>query len=91
MARKTKMREDTSETAFRVLQEAVGERPKTLPPDQRTEKNPEAVRRGRKGGKKGGKARSKALSSKEKTASARKAAEDRWINRPTSSTDNVTE
>jgi hypothetical protein len=51
MARKTKLREDTAETAFRVLQEAIGEKPKTPPPGKRTEKNPEAVARGRKGGR----------------------------------------
>ncbi len=45
-----KLREDTAETAFRTLQEAVGERPKTIP-GQPGDKNPEAVKRGRKGGK----------------------------------------
>jgi hypothetical protein len=40
------LRPDVSETAFRVLQEAIGERPKTPPPAERTEKNPEGVRRG---------------------------------------------
>ncbi len=49
----SKLRPDVAETAFRVMQEAIGERPKTLPPGEREEKNPEAVKRGRKGGRKG--------------------------------------
>lgn len=49
---KPKLRPDAAETAFRVLQEAIGERPKTKPPGQRpdNEKHPEAVKRGSKGG-----------------------------------------
>ena len=47
-----KLRPDVAETAFRVLQEAVGEAPKTLPPSERTEKNADAVKRGRKGERK---------------------------------------
>ncbi len=48
-----KLREDVAERAYRTLQEALGERPKTVPPSERTEdqKNPEAMRRGRKGGR----------------------------------------
>jgi len=73
-----KLREDTAETAFRVLQEATGERPKTLPPDQRTKKNPEAVKRGRKGGLKGGKSRAGKLSDDERAKAATIAALARW-------------
>lgn len=73
-----KLREDTAETAFRVLQEAIGERPKTAPPGQRTEKNPRAVKQGRKGGRVGGKARAAALSPGQLKASAKKAARKRW-------------
>lgn len=32
-----KLRDDANETAYRVLQEALGERPKTRPPEERTE------------------------------------------------------
>ena len=72
-----KLREDANETAFRVLQEATGEQPKTPPPGERTEdqKNPEAVKRG----KKGGIARRGKLSPKRRKAIARKAAAARWI------------
>ena len=61
MPRRRKLREDAAETAFRTLQEAIGERPKTLPPGERTEKNAEAQRRGAKGGKRGGRARAEKL------------------------------
>lgn len=56
-----KFRPDVAETAFRVTQEATGEAPKTLPRSERTEKNADAVERGRTGGKKGGLTRAKKL------------------------------
>lgn len=74
----TKLRPDVAETAFRVMQEAIGEAPKTLPPSERTEKNPDAVARGQKGGKKGGAARRKSLSASERKAIAKRAAQARW-------------
>lgn len=73
----SKLREDTAETAFRTLQEATGERPKTVP-GERPEKNPRAVKRGKKGGKKGGRVRAQNLSEEEKSESARNAARQRW-------------
>jgi hypothetical protein len=77
----SKLRPDVAETAFRVFQEAIGEKPKTLPPGERTEKNPEAVKRGRKGGAKGGSARAAGLTGKRRSAIAKKAARARWRNR----------
>jgi hypothetical protein len=73
-----KLRPDMAETAFRVMQEATGEAPKTLPPGEREEKNPEAVKRGSKGGKKGGKARAKKLTEEERSRAAITAARARW-------------
>lgn len=73
-----KLRPDVNEIAFRVVQEATGLAPKTLPPDERTEKNPEAVRRGKKGGEIGGYARADALSETQRSKSAKKAAKARW-------------
>jgi hypothetical protein len=75
-----KLREDVAERAYRTLQEALGERPKTVPPSERTEdqRNPEAVKRGTKGGKRGGKARTDALTPKERSEAARLAASARW-------------
>ena len=73
-----KLRPDMAEVAFRVFQEAVGEAPKTLPPKERTKKNPDAVKRGRKGGQKGGKARSQKLTDAQRSLAARVAAVARW-------------
>jgi hypothetical protein len=73
-----KLREDMAETARRVFLESIGEATKTFPPDERTEKNPEAVKRGRKGGKKGGKARADKLSARERSALAKRGARARW-------------
>jgi len=48
-----KIRPDVAETAYRVMLEATGQAPKTAPPNEReaTDKNTEAVRRGKKGGR----------------------------------------
>jgi hypothetical protein len=73
-----KLRPDAVEIAFRVMQEATGEAPKTLPPADRTEKNADAVKRGRKGGAVGGKARAKSLSPAKRSKLAKRAAKARW-------------
>lgn len=75
-----KLREDTAETAYRVLQEAIGDKPKTKPPEERSEdeKDPEAVKRGKQGGSKGGKARAESLSERKLRQIAKKAARARW-------------
>jgi len=72
----TKLRPDANEIAFRVLREATGEAPKTVPGEGA--KNPEAVKRGAKGGKKGGVARAENMSERERTKSATLAALARW-------------
>lgn len=73
-----KLRPDVAETAFRVMREATGEAPKTLPPSERKEKNADAVERGRKAGKKGGKRRAAKLSDEERAKGATIAALARW-------------
>lgn len=77
-----KLRPDAAEIAFRVMQEATGEAPKTLPPAERTEKNAAAVKRGAKGGSKGaakgGNARATKLSDEERAKSSTSAALARW-------------
>ena len=75
-----KLREDTAETAYRTLQEAIGEREHTKPPKDRSDedKKPEAVDRGRKGGRRGGKARTEALTPKQRKEAAMIAANARW-------------
>lgn len=78
--RKPKLREDVAERAYRTLQEALGERPKTVPPSERTEeqKNPEAVKLGWAGGKRGGRVRAKKLTAARRKAIAQQAARGRW-------------
>lgn len=73
-----KLKPDVAETAFRVMREATGEAPKTLPPEERTEKNAEAVRRGSLGGKKGGRSRARSLSKAKRANIAKKGAAARW-------------
>jgi hypothetical protein len=48
-----KLRPDANQTAHRVMMEATGQAPKTLPPHEREaeDRNPEAVARGKKGGR----------------------------------------
>ena len=77
---KTKLRPDMSETAHRVMLEATGQAPKTIPPSERedSDKNPEAVARGAKGGRIGGKARADALTDEELSRAAITAAHARW-------------
>lgn len=76
----TKLRADVNEIAHRVMLEATGQAPKTVPPSERTdeEKNPEAVKRGKKGGEKGGEARAEALTDEEREEIAQTAALARW-------------
>ena len=79
-----KLRPDAAEIAFRVMQEATGEAPKTLPPSERKaeEKNPVAVKRGKTGGKKGarkgGNARAEKLSAEQRSDIASLASAVRW-------------
>lgn len=80
MPKRSSKREDANQSAFRTLQEATGEKPKTDPkakPDLKG-KNPAAVELGRLGGLKGGVARAKKLSSEQRSRIARKAAKKRW-------------
>jgi hypothetical protein len=70
------LRKDVNELAFETVRAMLGEGPKPLPPGER-EKNPEAVKRGRKGGKR----RKSSLSPEQRSAIAKKAAEKRWEKR----------
>ena len=75
-----KLRPDAAEIAFRVMQEATGELPKTKPPSERTtsERNVVAAKRGASGGRKGGRARSESLTPAQRKAIAKNAAAKRW-------------
>lgn len=80
MPKRSSKREDANQAAFRILQEATGEQPKTDPeakPDPKG-KNPAAVALGRLGGLKGGKARAASMSPAKRKAIAKKAAAKRW-------------
>lgn len=77
MPKRPKLRPDMNEVAYRIVQAATGQGPHPQPPGGE-EKNPEAVKRGRKGGKKGGKARAIALTKRERRAGAALAARARW-------------
>lgn len=72
-----KEKPDANQNAFRILQEATGEQPKTEPPK---EKNPAAVALGRLGGLKGGKARAASMTKEKRSEIAKKAARTRWKN-----------
>lgn len=69
---------DVNQNAFRLVQEATGQAPKTAPP----EKNPAAVALGRLGGAKGGKARAAALTATQRKEIATTAAAARWKRSP---------
>lgn len=77
---KKKRPTDISQLAYQIVQEATQEPQGQLQSIGR-EKNPAAVALGRLGGLKGGPARAKKLSSKKRTAIARKAAKSRWANK----------
>lgn len=81
MPRPPKLRPDLNETAFDIARAATGEGARRVAPTERTEKNPEAVERGRKGGKKGGAARAKKLTPEQREEIAQVAALARWKKR----------
>ena len=66
---------DINQLAKRILDEAVGDEPKTEPPPV---KNAAAVALGKLGGKKGGAARAAALTPEQRSDIAKKAAAGRW-------------
>ena len=72
---------DVNELARQIVDEAVGDAPKLDPNEG---KDPAAVALGRKGGLKGGKARAAKMTAKERSEAARKAAQARWAQHPSS-------
>lgn len=86
--RKKKTREDTIETARRVVEQAIGEplNPKAeepapeSPPEEDT-RNPAAVALSKLGASKGGKARAERLTPEQRSEIARDAAKARWSNK----------
>lgn len=74
--RSRKRPRDPNQLAKLIVDLATGEAEDTSPED--AGKNPAAVELGRKGGLKGGKARAAKMTAKERSESARKAAQARW-------------
>lgn len=70
---------DVNQLAKRILDEAIGDEPKTEAPAQQP-KNKAAVALGKLGGKKGGAARAAKLTAEQRSAIAKKAATERWSN-----------
>jgi hypothetical protein len=73
--RSSKRPRDINALAKRIVDEAVGDAPKTT-------KDPLAVELGRRGGLKGGKARADSLSPERRVEIARRAAAARWGDKP---------
>lgn len=73
--KRTNPRKDFTQTAFDVVQHAIGEAP---PAPEIDPKKKAAIESGRKGGKKGGAERAKKLTAEERSEIAKKAAETRW-------------
>ena len=66
---------DINQLAKRILDESIGDEPKTEPPPA---KNQAAVELGKLGGKKGGAARAAKLTPEQRSEIAKKAASKRW-------------
>ena len=82
MPRRSSTDRDFAVTAFRVVEQAIGEHMDGTPlEDPDAGKNPAAVALGRLGGAKGGKARASKLSPAKRKAIAKKAAKARWKNK----------
>lgn len=70
---------DMNQLAKAILDEAMGEAPKTEPPPV---KNAAAVELGKLGGKKGGAARALKLTPEQRSDIAKRAAQGRWSKQP---------
>jgi hypothetical protein len=86
-ARKDNKRRPTDPNllARSVMEDLIGEKwdgtPLEKPPEER-KKNPAAVALSKLGASKGGKARAESMTAKQRSASAKKAAQARWKKRP---------
>ena len=79
MPKRSSKDHDFAVNAFRIVEQAIGEKMDGTPlPDPDKGKNPAAVALGKLGGKKGGKARAAKLSPAKRKSIAKKAAAARW-------------
>lgn len=69
---------DLNQWAKRMVDIATGDAEDREPTPEEQGKDPAAVALGRKGGLKGGKARAEKMTAKDRSASAKKAAQARW-------------
>jgi hypothetical protein len=74
--RSSKRPRDLNQLAARLVDEATGNAPEPVDPDEG--KDPAAVALGRKGGLKGGRARAERMTPEQRRESARRAAQARW-------------
>ncbi len=74
--RSRKRPRDLNQLAARLVDEATGNAPESVDPEDG--KDPAAVALGRRGGLKGGKARAESMTAKQRSEAARRAAEARW-------------
>ena len=83
MAKRAKKEHDFSVIAHRVVVEATRENDDVVsePEEPQETKKPDYAALGKLGGKKGGPARAKKLTSEQRKAIAKKAAQARWRNR----------
>jgi hypothetical protein len=77
--RSRKRPRDLNQLAARLVDEATGNAPEPVDPDEG--KDPAAVALGRRGGLKGGKARAERMTPEQRSEAARKAALARWSER----------
>lgn len=75
MPKRSRTAKDLNELAAQIVGKGTGQ---IEPDDLDKGKDPAAVALGRKGGLKGGKARAAALDAKQRSESAKKAADARW-------------
>jgi hypothetical protein len=79
MPKRSSKDHDFAVNAFRIVEQAIGEKMDGGPlPDPNAGKNPAAVALGKLGGAKGGKARAAKLSPAKRRTIAKKAAKARW-------------
>lgn len=93
MQKRSRNRLDFNQIARRIVDQATGDAPLPVEPKAKKpakpakEKDPAAVALGRKGGLVGGKARAEKMTAKQRSASAKRAAEARWAESKSSSSD----
>ena len=79
MPKRSRKKLDFNEMARKIVDQATADKPAEVPKKPEKAKDPAAVALGRKGGLKGGKARAANMTAAQRSASAKKAAQQRWL------------